>query len=436
VTSGSSQTVSKTGSIVDEMARGRDTDLFEMACTQFYGVAERLGLHEDEYTRLIEPRRSMVVSLPIRTDDGKLTNFTGFRVQHILTMGPTKGGLRFAPDLSLNQCAALAMWMTWKCALLHLPYGGAKGGVRCDPAALSADEMERITRRFAAEVDPIVGPERDIPAPDMGTGEREMAWFYDTYSQAAGHAVPACVTGKPLALGGIPGRRQATGLGAVFAIEAALEHYGWPFGDQRFVIQGFGNVGSVVAAEVQARGGSVVGIGDVKGAIADPGGLDVDAVAAWATDEGTVADFPGAESIAREALLELPCDVLVPAAMEGQITAANATRLRCRLVAEAANGPTTPAADEILADRGIPILPDVLTSGGGVTVSYFEWVQGHQKYIWSANEVRERLRDQLRSVFAEVVVVADDLEVDLRTAALMVAVGRVAEAAKLRAVYP
>ncbi|MBS1893909.1 MAG: Glu/Leu/Phe/Val dehydrogenase [Actinobacteria bacterium] len=407
-----------------------------MACTQFYGVADRLGLGEEECTRLIEPRRSMIVSLPIRTDDGSLRNFTGFRVQHILTMGPTKGGLRYAPDLSLNQCAALAMWMTWKCALLRLPYGGAKGGVRCDPSTLSADEMERITRRFAAEIDPIIGPDLDVPAPDMGTGEREMAWFYDTYSQAAGHAVPASVTGKPPALGGIPGRRQATGQGAVFTIEAALEHFDRPLRDQTFAIQGFGNVGAVAAAELQARGGRVVGLSDAEGAIVDRSGLDVTAVANWAEEHGTVAGFPQAESIPRDSLLEIPCDVLVPAAMEEQITAANASRLQCRLVAEAANGPTTPEADEILADRGIPVLPDVLTSGGGVTVSYFEWVQGHQKYIWSASEVRERLRDQLRSVFGEVAAAANDLGVDLRTAALMVAVGRVAEAAKLRAVFP
>ncbi|MBS1868614.1 MAG: Glu/Leu/Phe/Val dehydrogenase [Actinobacteria bacterium] len=412
------------------------SDLYRTACAQLNLAAETLGLDPDEHTRLIEPRRSLVVNLPVRMDSGELANFTGYRVQHTLTMGPTKGGLRYAPDVSLGHCAALAMWMTWKCALLGLPYGGAKGGVRCDPRALSADEMERVTRRYVAEMAPIIGPNEDIPAPDMGTGEREMAWFYDTYSQAAGHAVPACVTGKPVALGGIPGRRQATGLGAVFVLEAALERLGRPLADQRFAIQGFGNVGAVAAGELHARGARVIALSDVTGAIADERGLDVAAVVRWRGEHGTVAGFPEAETIDRDALLELPCDVLVPAALEHQISADNAARLRCRLVAEAANGPTTTAADEILADRGITVLPDVLTSGGGVTVSYFEWVQGHQKYNWTRAEVRGRLRSQMREALEEVVTTSEQLGVSLRTGALSLAVRRVAEAARLRAVYP
>lgn len=412
------------------------TDLFETACAQFHRAADRIGLHPDESTRLTQPRRTLVVNLPIRMDDGRLVNFAGYRVQHVLTMGPTKGGLRYAPDLSFGQCAALAMWMTWKCALLGLPFGGAKGGVRCDPSALSSDEIERITRRFAAELDPIIGPDEDIPAPDMGTSEREMAWFYDTVSQAAGHSVPAVVTGKPIALGGTQGRREATGQGAVYALEAAFERWGWPLADQRFVVQGFGNVGSVVAAELHSRGARVVGLGDIGGALSDPDGLDVGAVSSWARENGSVAGYPGAESIPREALLELPCDVLVPAALEHQITAQNAGRLDCRLIVEAANGPTTPEADAILAQRGIPVIPDVLASGGGVTVSYFEWVQGHQKYIWTADEIRVRLRERLRASLTDVMDAADRLEADLRTAALALAIGRVAEAAKLRAVYP
>jgi glutamate dehydrogenase (NAD(P)+) len=412
------------------------SDLYRTACAQFLRAAEAVGLESDEVTRLIEPRRSLVVNLPIRMDSGELVNFTGYRVQHVLTMGPTKGGLRYAPELTLGECAALAMWMTWKCALLGLPYGGAKGGVRCDPRALSADEMERITRRYAAELAPIIGPNEDIPAPDMGTGEREMAWFYDTCSQAAGHAVPASVTGKPVALGGTPGRRQATGLGAVFTLEAALERLGWPLAEQRFAIQGFGNVGAVAAAELHARGARVVGLSDVGGAIADPAGLDVEAVVCWSREHGTLAGYPGAEAIERDALLELACDVLVPAALEHQITERNAPRLRCRMVAEVANGPTTPAADEILAARGIPVLPDVLTSGGGVTVSYFEWVQGHQKYVWTPTEIRDRLRTQMHAALEEVLRTAEQLETSLRTAALSVAVRRVAEAARLRAVYP
>jgi len=427
-----------------EVDRGRQpgaadewrSDLYRMACAQVLRAAETVGLEPDQVTRLIEPRRSLVVNLPIRMDGGELVNFTGYRVQHILTMGPTKGGLRYAPDLSLGQCAALAMWMTWKCALLGLPYGGAKGGVRCDPRLLSADEIERVTRRYAAEMAPIIGPDLDIPAPDMGTGEREMAWFYDTCSQAAGHAVPASVTGKPLALGGTPGRREATGLGAVFTLEAALDRLGRPLAEQRFAIQGFGNVGAVAAAKLHARGARVVGLSDIGGAIANPAGLDVEAVVRWSGEHGSVAGFPEAETIERDALLELPCDVLVPAALEHQITHVNAPRLRCRLVAEAANGPTTTEADAILAERGILVLPDVLTSGGGVTVSYFEWVQGHQKYIWTAAEIHDRLRAQMRHALDEVVTASELLGVDLRTAALSVAVRRVAEAARLRAVYP
>ena len=411
-------------------------DLFDTAQAQFRCVAERLDLDRDQYTRLIEPRRSLVVNLPVRMDSGELVNFTGYRVQHLLTMGPTKGGLRYAPDLSLGQCAALAMWMTWKCALLRLPYGGAKGGVRCDPHRLSVEEAERITRRYTAEIKPIIGPDEDIPAPDMGTGEREMAWYFDTYSQGAGHSVPASVTGKPVALGGTPGRQRATGLGAVFALETALVRLGWPLADQRVVIQGFGNVGAVVAAELAVRGARVVGLGDAGGAIHSASGLDVAAVTRWSRDNGTVAGFPEGETIDGGALLELPCDVLVPAALEHQITADNAPRLRCRLVAEAANGPTTPAADAILAERGIPVLPDVLISGGGVAVSYFEWVQGHQKYTWTPGEIRERLSEQMRQALEEVMTTSEQLSVDPRTGALAVAVRRVAETAKLRTVYP
>ena len=412
------------------------SDLYRMACEQLRGVADLLDLDPDEHTRLVEPRRSLIVNLPVRMDAGELVNLTGYRVQHTLTMGPTKGGLRFAPDLSLGECAALAMWMTWKCALLGLPYGGAKGGVRCDPRALSADEMERITRRYAAELQPIVGPDADVPAPDMGTGEREMAWFYDTYSQAAGQAVPAVVTGKPIALGGTPGRREATGLGVVFVLEAMLAGLDRPIADQRVAIQGFGNVGAVVARELQARGATIVALADVGGAVASPRGLDVAAVTRWAREHGTVAGFPEAESIDRDAVLEVDCDVLVPAALANQITERNAPRLRCALVAEAANGPTSPAADAILRDRGVAVLPDILTSGGGVTVSYFEWVQAHQKYTWTAPEIRERLRLQLTDALERVLAAADELERDLRTAALSVAVRRVAEAARLRAVFP
>jgi glutamate dehydrogenase (NAD(P)+) len=411
-------------------------DLYAMACDQFAAAAAILDLDDESRERLLEPRRSLVVNFPVRLDSGAVVKLTGYRVQHTLTVGPTKGGLRYAPDLSLGLCATLAMWMTWKCALLELPYGGAKGGVRCDPHALSTEELERITRRYAAELLPIIGPNRDIPAPDMGTGEREMAWFYDTYSQAVGHAVPEIVTGKPVVLGGTAGRTEATGLGVVYAIEAALERLGWVLSEQRFAIQGFGNVGAVVAAELHARGARVIAVSDVRGGIVNPAGLDVPAVLRWKQGNEYLEGFPAADPLSNERLLELPCDVLVPAALEGQITDENASRLCCRMVAEAANGPTTPAADEILVDRGVLVLPDILASAGGVTVSYFEWVQSHQKYTWSAADVRARLRVQMREALERVMERSEKLDVSMRTAALSVAIGRVAEAGRLRAIYP
>jgi glutamate dehydrogenase (NAD(P)+) len=412
------------------------SELYEMAARQFERAAEVLGLDDESWTRLLEPRRSLMVNFPVRMDDGRVVNVTGYRVQHTLTMGPTKGGLRFAPDVSLGECAALAMWMTWKCALLGLPYGGAKGGVRCDPHALSVDELERVTRRYAAELLPVIGPNQDIAAPDMGTGEREMAWFYDTYSQGVGYAVPAIVTGKPAVLGGTEGRQPATGLGAVYVLEAMLERLARPIEGLRVVVQGFGNVGSVVASELHRRGARIVATSDADGGIADERGLDVPALLRWRAGGGGLQEVPGVERTDRGQVLELPCDVLVPAAVERQITSANAGRLRCGLVVEAANGPTTPEADRVLAERGILVLPDVLVNAGGVTVSYFEWVQSHQKYAWDLAEIERRLRGQMRSAFARVVETAERLDLDYRTAALSVAVERVADAARLRAIYP
>jgi glutamate dehydrogenase (NAD(P)+) len=411
-------------------------DLFEMACRQFRHTAEVLELDHETHTRLLEPRRSLTVNFPVRMDDGEVVNLTGYRVQHTLTMGPTKGGLRFAPDVSLGECAALAMWMTWKCALLGLPYGGAKGGVRCDPHLLSVPEIERVTRRYAAELIPVIGPNQDIPAPDMGTGEREMAWFYDTYSQAVGYSVPEIVTGKPPVLGGTEGRRPATGLGAVFVIEAMLERLGWQLAEQRVVVQGFGNVGAVVAEQLHARGATVLAVSDVQGGVVDLDGLDIPDVLRWKAEHEYLAGYPGAEPIGRAELLELPCDILVPAALERQLTAENASRVQARLVVEAANGPTTPEADAILAERGVRVLPDVLVNAGGVTVSYYEWVQSHQRYAWTLSEIQDRLRGQMRSALERVLEAEERLGVDARTAALSVAIDRVARAAKLRAVYP
>jgi glutamate dehydrogenase (NAD(P)+) len=351
-------------------------------------------------------------------------------------MGPTKGGLRFAPDLGFGECAALAMWMTWKCALVGLPFGGAKGGVRCDPYTLSVGEMERITRRYAAELLPVIGPDVDIPAPDMGTGEREMAWFYDTYSQSVGYAVPAVVTGKPVALGGTVGRQSATGLGVVFAIESAFRDLDWSLAERSFVVQGFGNVGSVVARELHARGAKVVAVSDIRSAIHNAHGLDIPAVIRWVDEHQYLEGFPESEPVDGPAMLELPCDVLVPAAREEQITDANAPALQCSLIVEAANGPTTPAADRILEERGIPVYPDVLANAGGVIVSYFEWVQSHQKYSWQAEEVHERLRTQMQHACERVNGTSQELQTDLRTAALASAISHVAEAAHLRAIYP
>jgi len=412
------------------------SDLWLTAVAQFERAADLLGLEPDIRTRLLEPRRTLVVNFPVRRDDGRIDSFTGYRVQHTLTMGPTKGGLRYAPGVSLGECAALAMWMTFKCALLGLPFGGAKGGVRCDPNRLSTGEIERLTRRYAAEVVPVIGPDRDIPAPDMATGEREMAWIMDTYAQSVGHSVPEIVTGKPVVLGGTAGRQSATGLGVAYCIEAILEYLGRELAGQRVVVQGLGNVGSVIAREVQARGAVVVGLSDVSGGVAHPDGIDVNEACAWVAETGFVRGFGGGRPVTRTEILETPCDVLVPAALERQITEENAPHLDCRLIVEAANGPTTPGAEQILSERGIPVFPDVLANGGGVTVSYFEWVQDQQKFWWRADEVADRLRGMLRTALERTIEVSERLEVDWRTAAQSVAIERLAEAARLRAVYP
>ena len=413
-----------------------NSELYRIATAQFDKAADILDLDQESRTRLRQPRRTLTVNFPVRMDDGTVGNFTGYRVQHTLTMGPTKGGIRFAPGVSEGECAALAAWMTWKCALLGLPYGGAKGGVRCDPNVLSVPEIERITRRYASELIPIIGPDRDIPAPDMGTGEREMAWFYDTYSQLMGHAVPEIVTGKPPVLGGTEARRPATGLGVVYVAEAVGERLGRPLRDQRVVIQGSGNVGLVAALELHAIGSSVVGISDHTGGIVDDTGLDVPAVADWLGEHRTLEGCPLGGAVGRAEVLEVPCDLLIPAALERQITSENASRIDARIIVEAANGPTTPEAEALLADRGVLIVPDVLANAGGVTVSYFEWVQDQQKFMWDMIEIQERLRRLLRAAFGRVIEASERLDVDWRTAALSVAVQRVAEAARLRAIYP
>jgi glutamate dehydrogenase (NAD(P)+) len=412
------------------------SELWQTAVEQFNQAADLLALDEEIRARMLEPRRSLCVNFPVRRDSGAVEIFTGYRVQHTLTMGPTKGGVRYAPGVSLGECAALAMWMTFKCALLGLPFGGAKGGVRCDPNRLSVDELERITRRYASEIFPIIGPDRDIPAPDMATGEREMAWFMDTYSQQVGHPVPEIVTGKPVVLGGTAARSAATGLGVVFCTEAILAHLGWDLAGQRVAVQGFGNVGAVIASELLARGATIVALGDVTTGIVDPDGLDLDSVLAWVAENRFMRGYPDAKVVGRTEMLETPCDLLVPAALEHQITAENARRIDCKLIVEAANGPINPEADRILAERRIPIVPDVLANGGGVTVSYFEWVQDQQKYSWQPAEIADRLRRQLDGGVERMLEASARLGVDWRIAAQSVAIERVAEAARLRAIYP
>ena len=421
-----------------EVAPGGEwrNELHRVAVEQFERAAKVVGLEPEIKARLIEPRRSLTVNFPVRRDDGTIETFTGYRVQHTLAMGPTKGGVRYSPGVSLGECAALAMWMTFKCALLGLPFGGAKGGVRCDPNRLSEREKEQVTRRYAAEIISMIGPDRDIPAPDLATGEREMAWMMDAYSQQVGHSVPEVVTGKPTVLGGSGVRASATGLGAVFVIERALAMLGRSIAGQRFVIQGFGNVGSVLARELSLRGGRVTGVADVSGGVVDTEGLDVPGLLAWQREHGFLRGCSQGEPVGRMAILETPCDVLVPAALERQITSENAERIDAQLVVEAANGPTSPEADAILAEHGIDVFPDLLASGGGVIASYFEWVQDMQRYAWSPEETVQKLELQLSEAFDRVIEARRRLHVDLRTAAQTVAIARVAEALRLRSVYP
>jgi glutamate dehydrogenase (NAD(P)+) len=413
--------------------------LYEIALDQFERAADLLELDTELRTRLREPRRSLVVNFPVRMDDGVVRSLTGYRVQHTLTMGPTKGGIRYAPGVSLGECSALAMWMSFKCALLGLPFGGAKGGVRCDPNRLSAGELERVTRRYASELIPVIGPDRDIAAPDMATGEREMAWYMDTYSQQVGHSVPEIVTGKPVVLGGTEGRRTATGLGVVFCLESMLQLLDWSLEGQRVAIQGFGNVGAVVAHELYHRGARIVAVSDVSATVADQKGLDIPALLAWLTQDGDIRflrDWPRNERAGRAAALTVPCDILIPAALERQIDADLAERLGCRLIVEAANGPTTPEADVVLDRRNIPVLPDVLANAGGVAVSYYEWVQDQQKMSWGDQEITQRLKDQLNTALKRISDTSRELHVTWRTAALATSLQRLAQASQTRSIYP
>jgi glutamate dehydrogenase (NAD(P)+) len=414
------------------VAPGHD-DPWAMALKQFGEVARRLRLPSGLEQFLATPQRELIVGFPVKMDDGRVEVFTGYRVHHNRVLGPTKGGIRYHPGVTLNEVRALAMWMTWKCALVHLPYGGAKGGVIVDPSALSPGELERLTRRYASEISLMVGPYGDIPAPDVGTNAQIMAWVMDTFSIQAGHLVPAVTTGKPITLGGSVGRTEATGRGVMLSAREVSRLYGLPWKGARVVVQGFGNVGEAAARLMWDEGCTVTAVSDVHGGIHNPRGLDLPALQQHVRDTGRVAGFPGAEPIANRDLLELPCDYLVPAALEGQITGDNAPRIRARVIVEGANGPTTPEADAILGERGIIIVPDILANSGGVIVSYFEWVQDLQSLFWTEEEINERLEQiMVRSVAA----LAAEQNISLRLAALQRAVQRVVEAIRIRGIYP
>jgi glutamate dehydrogenase (NAD(P)+) len=413
-----------------------DTPLYRMAVSQFEQAVQVARVPDAVAERLRFPERAIIVSVPVRMDDGRRVVFPGYRVQHSSILGPTKGGIRYDPEVTLGECAALAMWMTWKCALLRLPYGGAKGGVRCDPHLLSPREIEGLTRRFTSELLPIIGPQEDIPAPDMATNEQTMAWMMDTYSMQLGYAVPEIVTGKPIAIGGSVFRHEATGAGVVMVVSRACDRLGIRLGEQRCVVQGFGNVGGIAALELYERGATVTAVSDVSGGLHSEDGLDVPALQAYAREHGSLVGNDAGRRISNEELLELDCDVLVLAAREDQLTAENAPRVRARMVAEGANGPTTLEADAVLAERGIPILPDVLTNAGGVTVSYFEWVQDLGRLFWTRDEIRAKLADKLSDAFDRVWDLADVQRSTLRTAALVGGIQEVSKALEARGIFP
>ena len=413
-----------------------DSSLWRTALAQFDHALDHADISQTVSERLRYPERAILVSVPILLDSGETRVFPAYRVQHSTILGPTKGGFRYDPHVSLGECAALAMWMTWKCALLRLPYGGAKGGVRCNPRELSIGEIERLTRRYTAELAPVIGPKEDIPAPDMATNEQTMAWIMDTYSMQMGHAVPEIVTGKPISIGGSIFRHEATGVGVVMVVDRACQRLGWNLSELRCVVQGFGKVGGVAALELAERGATVVGIGDYSGGVHDPNGLDVPALASWTASGRSLAEAEGPAKVTNAELLELPCDLLVLAALEDQLTEENAPRIQARMVAEGANGPTSLEADEILAERGIPILPDVLTNAGGVTVSYFEWVQDLGRFFWDRDEIRGRLADKMSDAFERVWTMSEQKRLSLRDAALVSGIREVAAALEARGLYP
>jgi len=415
---------------------GNSTDLLQQVLFQFDEVAKAINLDPGIYEILRKPKRSLIVSIPIKMDDGSIKVFTGYRVQHNLTRGPAKGGIRYHPDVTLDEVKALAMLMTFKCAVVGIPFGGAKGGIVCDPKKMSEGELERLTRRYTSEIVSIIGPEKDIPAPDVNTNPKVMAWIMDTYSMDVGYSVPGVVTGKPVSIGGSLGRSAATARGVMYTIFNAAKALGFDPLSQRFVIQGFGNVGGNLARLLFQEGCRIIAVSDIEGGIYNPKGLDPIKVSKTLKEFGSVIHFKDADKITNDELLTLDCDILVPAALEDQITEDNADKVKARLIAEAANGPTTPIADKILEDKGIFVIPDILANAGGVTVSYFEWVQGLQFYFWSEREVNLKLRDIMEKAFENVYRISREKKVSMRKAALMLAIERVAEATRIRGLYP
>ena len=411
-------------------------NIWAVAQQQFDHAADKLDLDDGMRRVLRVPQRELTVNFPVTMDSGDVRVFTGYRIQHNVSRGPGKGGIRYHQDVTLDEVRALAMWMSWKCACVNIPYGGAKGGVIVDPKKLSIREVEGLTRRFTTEISPLIGPDRDIPAPDVNTNAQTMAWMMDTYSMHHGYTIAGVVTGKPISIGGSLGRNEATARGAVFTLLKASEALGTPLSAARVAIQGYGNAGSIAATLLAEQGATIVAVSDSTGGIYNPRGLNPTRVSGWKREHGTVVGFPGSEEISNQQILEVECEILVPAALENQITRHNAPRIQAKIVAEAANGPTTPEADAILHDRGIFLIPDILCNAGGVTVSYFEWVQDMQSFFWTEERINQSLKEIMDRAFESVYTMSIRHEVDMRTAAYMVAVARVAEATTLRGLYP
>ncbi len=421
--------------MVDDARRIQEDNPFESMMARFDRAAQLLDLDPDLYAVLRVPTREIKVYIPVRMDSGRIEVFEGYRVQHNFARGPAKGGIRYAPDVSLDEVKALASWMTWKCAVVNVPFGGGKGGVICDPRQMSIGELERLTRRYTSELLDFIGPEKDVPAPDMNTNEQTMAWIMDTYSMHARHTVTAVVTGKPIALGGSAGRREATGRGVLIVVNEAIKRFKLMPSETRVVVQGSGNVGGLGARLMHEQGYKVVAISDIGGGIYNPRGLDIPHVLKYLQETRSLDNYPNAERTTNKELLEIECDVLAPCATENQITSENANKIKCKVLAEGANGPTTPQADQILYDKGIFVIPDILANAGGVTVSYFEWVQDRMGYFWREAEVNERLQDIMVASFNDVSRYADTHNVDTRTAAYMLAIDRVAYDTRMRGIY-